>query len=217
MRESMQPLFAYDSMSRMMQDNHRRGMHQKHQGSLAQHRPVRFSIPVCCPGCRDCPGSPGRHLHVHHHCHHIQVEEGEACCLHTLSSQCLGRLLRSALLYWAMLCCAVLRFAGLLCAAVAVWCHVLFLCAVVRYAVLRCAVLLHLHCAAPFCNAMCCAVLCCAVLCCAPDAVLLMLNTQNSACHTHPSESIPHFPVNAGQEGRQAEEAQLQADAAAVS
>lgn len=86
--KSMQPLFGYDSMSRMMQDNHRRGMHPEHQGSPAQHRPVRFSIPVCCAGYRHCPGSPGRHLHVHHHCHHIQVEEGGACCSHTCTSQC---------------------------------------------------------------------------------------------------------------------------------
>ncbi len=172
MRKSMQPLFAYNSMSRMMQDNHRRGMHQKHQGSLAQHRPVRFSIPVCCPGCRDCPGSPGRHLHVHHHCHHIQVEEGEACCLHTLSSQCLGRLLRSALLYWAMLCCAVLCCALLACFVLQLPCGAMFfsyalLCVMLCYAVLCCFTCIVLHHSAMRCAVLCCAVLCCAVLCCA--------------------------------------------------
>ena len=51
-------------------------------------------------------------------------------------------------------------------------------------AVLHCAVH-HLHCATPFCNVLCCAVPCRAVLCCAPDAVMLMLDTQcsdNNAC-----------------------------------
>ena len=115
----------------------------------------------------------------------------------------------------AVLCCAVLCCAVLCCA---VLCCAVLCCALLCsappelcYTILQCAV----PCRVVQCSAMlCCAVLCCAVLCCAG---CLTPSAYTSVHMTYLSDSIPQCTVNAGQEGRQAEEAQLQADAAAVS